>query len=168
MRKLLALAVPALLIVLAGCSGRPAAELYSEGRKAEEEKNFTLALELYNEAVTNASEEAYAESSMYRIVMLSTNVEKDRSKVLAEEQRFLTLYPTSENAPTVMFMMAFMYNNEMHSLDSARHYYQTFLGKWPEHELAVSARFELENLGKSPEEYIRGTVASTDTSGGGS
>ena len=48
-------------------------------------------------------------------------------------------------------------------IDSARRVYQIFLEKYPSHELATSARFELETLGKDPSSLLRiDTVAAGD------
>jgi len=45
-------------------------------------------------------------------------------------------------------------NNELHKLDSARVLYEAFLQQYPNHDLAVSARFELETLGKDPTQFL--------------
>ena len=142
------------LLVLPGCSGRKAPEVYAEGLTAEQAGNAALALERYEEVVRDFSSEAVAETAMYKIVMLSGNNPADRRGAVAAELKFIELFPQSERVPTVMFMMAFLYNNELQELDSARKYYDLFLSKYPEHELAASARFELETFGKAPGDLI--------------
>jgi hypothetical protein len=62
-----------------------------------------------------------------------------------------------------MFLIGYLYNNELHHLDSAAAAYRRFLEKYPNHEMALSAQFELDNLGKSPEELLPQQVA-TETS----
>ncbi|HLB00070.1 MAG TPA: tetratricopeptide repeat protein [Bacteroidota bacterium] len=148
------------LVVLAlpGCSGRKAPEVYAEGLAAEQAGNPALAIERYEEVVRDFTAEAVAETAMYKIVMLRGNNLADKQGALAAQRRFLELFPHSGRVPTVMFMMAFMYNNELHELDSARKYYDLFLSKYPDHELAASARFEIETLGKAPDELIGGSA----------
>jgi len=142
------------VFMLAGCSGRKAPDVYAEGLAAEQSGNPTLALERYEEVVSDFAAEAVAETAMYKIVMLRGNDPSDRQAALAADRRFLELFPEGERAPTVMFMMAFLYNNELQQIDSARKYYELFMSKYPDHELAPSARFELETLGKAPGDYL--------------
>jgi TolA-binding protein len=63
---------------------------------------------------------------------------------------FYAQFPNSKEAPTALFLMGFIYNNELHNIDSARAAYKTFLEKYPGHDLAASAKFEMETLGKDP------------------
>ncbi len=149
----------------AGCSGRKAPDVYAEGLAAEQSGNPTLALERYEEVVRDFAAEAVAETAMYKIVMLRGNDPSDRQAALAADRRFLELFPEGERAPTVMFMMAFLYNNELQQIDSARKYYELFMAKYPDHELAASARFELETLGKAPGDYL-GTGEGSAAAGG--
>ena len=53
-----------------------------------------------------------------------------------------------------MFFIGFIYNNNLQMYDSARIAYQNFIAKFPNHELAASAKFEIDNLGKTPDEII--------------
>lgn len=53
-----------------------------------------------------------------------------------------------------LFMLGFIHANEIHNYEKAKEYYQKFLELYPNSELAVSAKFELENLGKEPQKII--------------
>ena len=53
-----------------------------------------------------------------------------------------------------MFSTGFIYANNLNQVDSARAAYTLFLEKYPQSELAASAKGELENLGRTPEEII--------------
>lgn len=148
------------LTVLASCTRKTDAELFDEGKKAETEQNYPLAVERYNDIVGRMSNPAYAESSQFRLAMIYTNTEKDKSKAIAAYQKFCSLFPDSKQTPTMLFLQGFIYANEMKDLDQARGVYESFLQKYPDHELARSARFELENLGKDPDEIVPPNVAS--------
>ena len=63
--------------------------------------------------------------------------------------------PQHPKAATAQFMTGFIYANDMNELDKAKVAYEAFLQKYPTDELTESAKMELENLGKSPEELIR-------------
>jgi len=64
-------------------------------------------------------------------------------------------YPNSKEAPTSLFMSAFILANELQKYHAAEIAYQLFLQKYPNHELAASAREELNNLGLSPEQILK-------------
>jgi hypothetical protein len=62
----------------------------------------------------------------------------------------------------MLFLSGFIYNNDLRQLDSAKIVYETFLKKYPDHELAASARFELETLGKDPSQTLNPQTAAVD------
>lgn len=64
-------------------------------------------------------------------------------------------YPDYEKAPQALFLSAFTLDNDLKRTDEAKVRYEEFLRKYPDNEFAESARFLLENLGKSDEEIIR-------------
>jgi TolA-binding protein len=164
-----------LALGLASCSGRNARSLFDEARAAEDSGQYASAAEKYDQVVREFPSEAVAETSMYRLVTIRSNAPGDRAPAVEAQHRFLDLYPGSGWAPKVTFMLAFNYNNELAQYDSAKKYYELFLEKYPNDELAASARFELETLGKGPEELlIHGSqkaaadekAAGADTKGG--
>lgn len=65
-------------------------------------------------------------------------------------------YPDSREAAAAMFMKAFTLDNDLKKLEEAKLAYEAFLQKYPNDEFADDAQFLLKNLGKSPEEIIKG------------
>ena len=65
-------------------------------------------------------------------------------------------YPQSKAAASAMFMKAFTLDNDLKKYDEAKLAYEAFLKKFPNDEFADDAQFLLKNLGKSPEEIIKG------------
>lgn len=61
-------------------------------------------------------------------------------------------YPTDKRGATSLFLKAFTYDNDLKDFVSAKKYYEEFLAKYPNNEFTESAKFLLENLGKSEEE----------------
>ena len=51
-------------------------------------------------------------------------------------------------------MMGFVYANDLGNADKAKQTYEDFLKRYPKDELAESARAELKNLGKTPEQIL--------------
>jgi len=64
-------------------------------------------------------------------------------------------YHTNSKAPHSLFLWGFTAENNLKDLETARAKYTEFLQKYPKHELASSAQFSLDHLGKSPEEIVK-------------
>jgi hypothetical protein len=61
-------------------------------------------------------------------------------------------------------MVGYLYNNSLLKPDSAAIAYKHFLELYPQNELATSAQFELQSIGKKPEEMIPQPVPSAISS----
>ncbi len=61
-------------------------------------------------------------------------------------------YPTDKRGVTSLFLKAFTFDNDLKDFVNAKKYYEEFLAKYPNNEFTESAKFLLENLGKSEEE----------------
>ncbi len=70
--------------------------------------------------------------------------------------RITARYPGSPKSAKALFMKGFTYENNLQNLDSARMAYQLFLEKYPGDSFAKDAKFLLDNLGKTPEEILKG------------
>lgn len=57
-------------------------------------------------------------------------------------------YPDGIKTPQATFMIGYIYANNIENFDQARKYYTLFIEKYPEHELARSAQYELETMGQ--------------------
>ncbi|MBN2857511.1 MAG: hypothetical protein JXN63_03835 [Candidatus Delongbacteria bacterium] len=66
-------------------------------------------------------------------------------------EELLAKYPDHEKAPDVKFLIAFTYHNSLHEEELAKKHYGEFLEKYPDSPLAVSAKFEMENIGQDIE-----------------
>jgi tetratricopeptide (TPR) repeat protein len=64
-------------------------------------------------------------------------------------------YPGFHLAPDAMFMQGFTYDTHLGDPDNARIYYEQFLEKYPEHQLATNVRQLLDVLGENPEDLIK-------------
>ena len=68
-------------------------------------------------------------------------------------------YQNYENIPTVTFIKGFILEQEYKKPEAAREVYETFLERYPDHQMAESARFLLKNMGKSDEEILQAIEA---------
>lgn len=85
------------------------------------------------------------------------------AKTIDKPDKALQLYyevaekhPAHPKAPTALFMMGHIYEDDMQDLERAKSAYETFLERYPnDPDYADDATNALKYLGKSPEELIR-------------
>jgi outer membrane protein assembly factor BamD (BamD/ComL family) len=75
-------------------------------------------------------------------------------KAVTDLQTFMKKFPDDPEYPQVLFLYAFINANQLNNFEEAEKAYKKFLKKYPEHEMAASAKFELDNLGKPVDELI--------------
>lgn len=153
--------------VLCGCSTseEKAMEAIQEKEAAlytSDTKNFKFDPTQARETI--AAYEAFAQDypeSKDAPEMLLKSADLHRS--LKEHQAALSLYqkiaaefPAFDKQAQVLFLQAFVYENELHRLEKAKELYEIFLQQYPDHDLADDVQFSLQNLGKTPEEIIKG------------
>ena len=153
-----------ILFIFFSCSRKNDKQLFQEGIDAYGRKNFQAAIDNFQEIVDRFPAVAYAESSQYRIAVIYNNDLHEISNAVHAYQKFYSLFPSSPHAATALFLTGFLFNNEMHQTDSAKAAYETFLQKYPRHPLAVSAKYELETLGKDPGLLLKYQTAVTENS----
>ncbi len=79
----------------------------------------------------------------------------DFSRSIDLYQTVYEQFPDFEKAAQAIFMLGFVYDNDLKDFDKARTYYELYLKKYPEGAFAEQVQFLLENLGKSPEELLQ-------------
>lgn len=72
-------------------------------------------------------------------------------------------YPDSKQATQSLFMAGFIYANEIEDYDSAKEIYNLFLKRYPDHELAASAKEELNYMGLTAEEILKKKIAAQES-----
>lgn len=77
---------------------------------------------------------------------------RDIPKAITLYDWIIEHYPNHPRAATSLFLKAFTFDNDLKDFENARVYYEEFLKKYPNNEFVESARFLLENIGKSEEE----------------
>jgi outer membrane protein assembly factor BamD (BamD/ComL family) len=161
------------LTLIIGCSKPTPDELFTKAQNSYQElqraqgqaKAFrdslgTIAIEQYSKVVAEYPHDTLAERAMFMVATIRQNDMQDFGKAIEAYKQYISVYPDSRQTPVAMFLVGYLYNNEFHNIDSASAAYRRFLEKFPKHEMALSAQFELNNLGKSPEELLpKPTVA---------
>lgn len=72
-------------------------------------------------------------------------------------------YQEYEKIPTITFIKGFILEQEYKKPEAAREVYEKFLERYPDHQMAESARFLLKNMGKSDEEILQAIETNQST-----
>lgn len=146
------------VLLFTGCGKTPPDEMFARAEELRKLQSHQAAIEQYREIISEYPASAEAESSQFLIATIYNEGTKEFDKAVVEYGRYVEKYPDLQQTPWALFMVGYLYHNELHNLDSAAAAYNRFLERFPRHEMALSAKFELENLGKSPEELLSNVV----------
>lgn len=148
-------------ITILGCSGKNEDEMYNTGKKLVETNKNIEAVKQYEELLKEFPDTKHKEFVLFELgkiyqskAIKSNNSEINLNNAVKYFTQLFTEFPKSNNSPSALFMTGFIYANELQKLDSAKIRYQEFLDKYPNHELAVSVKYELDNLGLTPEQIL--------------
>ncbi|HAL54902.1 MAG TPA: hypothetical protein DCP63_00105 [Bacteroidetes bacterium] len=142
------------LMMGAACSSLKEEEVLEQAEAFKQEGKYDVALMEYERYVDAFPNGEHRAEVLYELGALYQGHKKDFTKAVAFFKEVADLHSAYEKAPTASFLVGFLYHNELKNLDSAKVAYERFIEKYPDQELAVSARFELANLGKAPDEII--------------
>jgi len=146
-------------VAILSCSRMSEDELFQAAQASYDQENFKQAAEQYEELVDRFPQGKHAEESLFLVANMYGEKMENYRLTIATHRKSRALYPQGEKAAASLFLIGFIYNNQLHDLDSARMAYLQFLSEYPQDAMAPSAKFELENLGKNPEELFKSRVA---------
>ena len=90
-----------------------------------------------------------------RMLAMITQQEGDMRGAIGHYERLLEKYGSSEYADDAQFMIGFISEEYLDDFARARESYRLVIDRYPDSELAASARRLLPNVGKAPEEWVR-------------
>jgi len=126
----------------------------SLGRNADAQALFGPVAAAYERVAFEHPSSLPAEQALFKAAELHAGYLQNVPRAIEMYKRFADSFPMSAKAPTALFMVGYLYNNHLGMTDSAAVAYKRFLQQYPQNELATSAQFELETLGKKPEELL--------------
>lgn len=156
-------------LMFAGCNRKTAPELFQQalerqqraqhaadslGSKADLADLFAPAVREYENVVNEHPASPEAEQALFKVAELQAGLLNNPHKAIDAFRRYAAAFPSGPKAQTAMFMIGYIYNNNLNMLDSASAAYKRFLERFPESELTTSAQYELNTLGKKPEELL--------------
>lgn len=114
----------------------------------------TTLLGAYQNFATRFPNDSLAPDFLYKAAGLAVGFNRGTQAIELYES-IISKYPSYKRVPECYFMEAFTYENTIGNLGKASEYYNKFLSKYENHELADDAEAALKFLGKSPEEMVR-------------
>jgi|AntAceMinimDraft_16_1070373.scaffolds.fasta_scaffold20224_4 TolA-binding protein len=129
-------------------------ELFSDTVKIINKEKIAELVKKYEDFAKKYSEDTIVPVYLFKAANLSMNFFKP-DKAIKLFDKILNDYPDYKKCPEVLFLKAFVYENNLKDLAKANKTYNEFLSKYPKHVLAESARISISNLGKSPEQIIK-------------
>jgi tetratricopeptide (TPR) repeat protein len=129
------------------------AELFAKDATFDFSKATQLIVH-YDKYATANPEDEQAPSFLFKAGDLAMGMNQS-AEAIRYFDRVYSDYPDFEKAPYAYFLKGFVLENQLGDIQNAEAIYKDFLAKYPDHTMAESAQFALNNLGKSPEELIR-------------
>ncbi len=114
----------------------------------------TALVNLYEKYANQHPKDSLAAEYLFRASDISMNLRRPGHTIRLFD-RILNEYPDFKKVPSVLFLKAFVYEDQLKDYDNAKKYYELFLEKYPDSEFADDAKISLKYLGKSPEELIK-------------
>jgi len=111
-------------------------------------------LSAYQNFASKYPDDSLAPEYLYKAAGLAIGFSRGIQAVGIYESIIHT-YPGYKKIPESYFMQAFAYENIIGNTGKAFEYYNEFLSKFPEHELADDALTAIKFMGKSPDEIVR-------------
>lgn len=90
---------------------------------------------------------------LFKAAQRSSIINKSKDGII-DFDKLIKNYPKSKFCEQALFSIAFSYENNLNDFVNARKYYEEFLQKYPNSDLAEDAKLSIENLGKSDEEFL--------------
>lgn len=148
-------------LTLTGCSKKSDVNYMSIADKNVKENNISKAVEAFQTLIKDYPTSPKAPEAMFKLGTLYQNkmvknLSEDESLKKAVDlfSQVYVKYPDSKIAPKAMFMSGFILANDIHDFHRATETFRSFLQKYPDNELATSAREELSNMGMTPAEIL--------------
>ncbi len=149
-------------VFITACSSKSDKEYFDLAKKNLDEKNYTEAVKNYEALAEHhsgsdlAPQALFACGKIYQSQLIpGLSREASLHKAIEYYKKVYNDYGDKPDGQKALFMIGFIQANELNQIDSARTTYDLYLQKYPNGELAESAKLEKENLGLTPEEVLK-------------
>ena len=151
-------------IFVFGCSQKSDKDYYEEGQNALKTEEYSIALTNFQKIV-----DEFPNSEFYKNALLQTaelnhglvnkQITKENSeKALKAFSEYHSKFKDDAKAPQALFMVGYIWANELGNIDEAKKVYTKLIELYPNSEMAVAAKSEIDNLGLTPEEILEKSI----------
>lgn len=151
-----------MLIFLISCSSKNENELFEEIKVHNEKGEYDLLIEKVNVMREDFKSSEKTLEAMELLGNLYVNNFIEPRNETENTKKAIDLFiemnknfPDNKKGKHYLFMAAFLSSEKLKDLEQARKLYTEFINKYPDDELTSSAKYELDNLGKSPDEILK-------------
>jgi TolA-binding protein len=150
-----------LSVIIAGCS-KSDKGLWDDAVKFQKDEKVTEAIKSYEQIFEKHPDSPLAPKALFEIGKLyqsrsvkDLDVVASLKKAIEYYGKIFKEYPNSDEASKALFMKGFVESNELQDFQAAKASFNMFIQKYPNNEMIPSAKAELENMGKPPEEILK-------------
>jgi outer membrane protein assembly factor BamD (BamD/ComL family) len=131
-------------------------ELRSDSSMVPDEAKAAAVLSAYDRFVSTYPQDSMVPEYLFRAADLAQGI-RHESMAVAFYDRIVREYGNSARAAAALFMEAFVLDYHMGQKDKAKEKYKEFIGRYPQHPLASSAKASVDQIemGMSDEEMVR-------------
>ncbi len=108
---------------------------------------------LYKEYIKEFPQDSMVAEYLFRSGTINMTLRKG-PEALSDFTTLINKFPKSQHLPEAYYYKAFVYEDIMYDIMSARTAYYDFINRYPTHKLVTDATLSIQYLGKSPEEII--------------
>lgn len=129
-------------------------KVYSDSTKSVSPSAGNDLAMIYAKYVDKYPTDTASAEYLFRAAELSRSLNNAKQAVVYYDMIALK-YPNYRKVALCFFLEGFVYENQMNDIINARKYYTLFINKYPTHPLVKDTKILIENLGKSPEDFIK-------------
>lgn len=130
-------------------------EISANNKSLADKNKADKVIELYKSYSETYADDTISADYLFKAADLANGLQ-EYPQAMVLYKKVCDKYPAYPKAPLALFLQGFISENNLHDIDQARLLYQDFLNKYPGNPLAKDAKWSIANLGKSPQDIVKG------------
>lgn len=140
-------------VLFSSCKSYTDEELWIKVESAKNNNHWDSTQQLCQKILNDYPKSRYAPWARFGLAE-SYRYKKQPREALDNYKLFYEEHPAMQPSALSLFLVGYIYNNNLQMHDSAKFYYKLFLTRFPNHELIPSVKFELQLLEKEPNQAL--------------
>ena len=141
------------MVVISSCGKLTDEELWLKVESAKANNNWDSTQQVCQRILEEYPEGKYASWARFGLAE-SYRFKNQPREALDNYKLFYEQHPDMEPSALSLFLVGYIYANNLQIPDSAKVFYELFMQKFPNHDLTPSVKFEFETIGKSADEAL--------------